>query len=188
MRGWLFLLAVLALWALHAPAASAQARLDCAAAPASVCADGEVVALEAERVALIEQLAAGDPQHAAIAGEQTWIDGLGACGEDLECYRSAYANHNEALRQSAAALPAPQTEAPLEAPPDAGAVEEAPPQAQAPARRRDDTRGEPAYVPAGLPGWGFFTALGVTLLIFYALLRKLAEHRRGLREEEERLR
>lgn len=188
MRRWLFMLAALALSAVSGPA-SAQARLDCATAPASVCADGEVMALEAERLALTAQLAAADPQHAALAGEQLWIDGLAACGEDLACYRTAYLNHNQTLRQAVDALPAAQAAPPPEAPPDAAAVEEAPAASERRAARADARdRDGPTYAPAGLPGWGFFTAIGVTLLIFYALLRRLGRHRRELRAQETRLR
>ena len=187
MRVWLPLLAALALAALSSPA-SAQARLDCAAAPASICASDEVLALEGERLALAEQLTAADPAHAALAREQSWIDGLSACDDDVECYRTAYLNHNQTLRQS---LEAPSVEPPLEEPPDAD--ETAPPAAEreppaAPARDPGAARGGQVYVPAGLPGWGFFTAIGVSLLIFWALLRRLERHKRELSADEARLR
>ena len=193
MRGWLFVLATLALAALSEPA-SAQARLDCATAPASVCASDEVLALEGERLALTEQLAGADAAHPALAGEQSWIEGLNACGEDVECYRTAYLNHNQTLRQAVSALPGAQTEPPLEAPPDASSVDEPPVASEeAPAERRAAreerrARSGPTYVDGGLPGWGFFTAIGLTLLIFWALLRRLDRHKRELRADEARLR
>jgi uncharacterized protein len=194
MRGWRSILAALALCMLTAPAASAQTPLDCSVVPQSICESEDILALEGERTALTEQLAGLDPQHAALTGEQTWVDGLSACAEDADCYRTAYLNHNQMLRQSVAALAGPDTEPPLEAPPDAATVDE--PQAQseearpAPRAPRDHARAHSGqvYVPAGLPGWGFFAAIGVSLLIFWALLRKLGEHRREMRAEEARLR
>ncbi|MGQ0533288.1 MAG: hypothetical protein ACT4OF_11450 [Caulobacteraceae bacterium] len=187
MRRWLFALAALALCALGERGASAQ-TLDCSVVPQSICESEDTLLLEGERSALIQQIADLDPQHAALAGEQAWIDGLGACGEDAECYRSAYLTHNQTLRESVDALAGAET-APLEEPPDAAAI--GPPtegEDAAPARRAERARDGPVYAPSGLPGWGFFTAIGVTLLIFYALLRALAKHRRELRAEEARLR
>lgn len=189
------MLAALALFALG-DSASAQS-LDCSVVPQSVCADEEVLTLEGERSALIDQIADLDPNHAALAGEQSWIDGLGACGEDLACYRGAYLGHNSALRESANALAAAQPAPPLEEPPGAAVSEEQQPSAEsetAPTPRRTRRResasegNEQVYVPSGPPGWGFFTAIGVTLLIFYWLLRKLAQHRRELHEDEAQLR
>lgn len=197
MRGLLATLATLAVTVFGASAASAQTPLDCSIAPQSVCEDKDLQALEGERAALIQQLGGLDPQNAALANEQTWIAGLGACGEDVECYRTAYLNHNQTLRQSVAALPgAPSAEAPLEAPADAPTVEEqiAIDEVQAERLReaaqearetRDDGQ---AYVASGLPGWGFFTAIGVTLFIFWWLMRALGRHRRELREDEARAR
>lgn len=187
MRRWLVTLAVLALCALGERAASAQA-LDCSVVPQSVCADEEVLALESERATLINQLNALDPQHAALAGEQAWIDGLGACGEDADCYRSAYYVHNLQLRETVDGLAGAET-APIEEPPNAAVIE--PPtesENTAPARREAREHDGQIYAPSGLPGWGFFTAIGVTLFILYALLRALAKHRRELRAEEAQLR
>ena len=122
---WLTMLAALTLCTLGASAASAQTPLSCGAVPQNVCEDKDLLALEGERAALIQQLTGRDPQNAALANEQTWTDGLGACGDDVECYRTAYLNHNQALRQSVAALPgAPSADAPVEAPADAPTVEE----------------------------------------------------------------
>jgi uncharacterized protein len=197
MRGWLAALATLAVTVFGASAASAQTPLDCSVAPQSVCEDKDLQALEGERAALIQQLTGLDPQNAALANEQTWIAGLGACGEDVECYRTAYLNHNQALRQSVAALPgAPSAETPLEAPADAPTVEEqiAIDEVQAERLREaaQDARETPddgqAFVASGLPGWGFFTAIGVTLFIFWWLMRALGRHRRELREDEARAR
>lgn len=175
--------AALALNALGAGAASAQAALSCSTAPQSVCEDAELQAQEGERAALIGQLSSLDPQNAALASEQTWIDGLSACGEDVACYRTAYLNHNEALRQSVAALPggAAATEPALEAPEDAPTVEEetqALDEAQAERLREPREDSATAYVASGAPGWGFFTAIAVTLLLFWLLLRARARHRR----------
>ncbi len=188
MRKVFFTLAVLALCALSERPASAQA-LDCTVAPQSVCADEEVLALESERATLVNQLAALDSQHAALGGEQAWIDGLGACGEDADCYRSAYYVHNLQLRETVDGFAAAET-APTEESTDAATAPSA--ESEAPAARRaprEDTRGGdgPIYAPGGLPGWGFFTAIGVTLLILYALLRARAKCRRELRAEEAQL-
>ena len=189
-------LAVLALCFAGAGAASAQSPLSCAAAPQSVCEDKDLLALEDERAALIGQLSGLDPQHAALANEQTWIDGLSACGEDVECYRTAYLNHNQALRDSVAALPgAPSADTPIEAPADAPTVEEqiAIDEVQAERLReaaqeaRETRDHDQAYVATGMPGWGFFTMIGVTFFIFWWLMRALGRHRRELRAEEARL-
>lgn len=190
MRAWLTMFAALALSTFGAGAASAQ-PLDCAVAPQAVCEDQDLLALEAERAALIQQITAADPQNAALANEQIWIDGLSACDVDTECYRTAYLNHNQMLRQSAAALPAtPGAETPVEPPADEPTVEEE-------TSALDDTqeermrepRAEPqAYVESGAPGWGFYTAIGLTLLIFWWLMRALGRHRRDVRAEEARLR
>jgi hypothetical protein len=191
MRHRLTMLATLALCAFSAGAASAQTPLDCSIVPQNVCADPDLIALENERAALIAQLAALDPQNAALPAEQTWIDGLGACGEDIACYRTAYLNHNQALRQSVAALPgAALSEPPLEVPEDAPSLEE---QTSVLDELQEERLREPqdpgqAYVEGGVPGWGFFTAIGVTLLIFWWLMRALGKHRRELRAEEARLR
>jgi uncharacterized protein len=195
MRGWLSMLAALALWALGGAAASAQTPLDCSVVPQSICENEEILALEGERAALVERLASADPQNAALASEQTWLDGLSACGEDADCYRTAYLNHTQTLRQSVAALPGATAEPPLEAPPDAETIETPPPESATPPRAERAERGNDArerggqvYVPGGLPGWGFFTAIGVTLLIFYWLLRTRAKHLREVRADEARLR
>lgn len=180
------------LFAFVAGPALAQGPIDCSIAPESVCADPDLVALESERAALIAQLTAADPQNPALASEQTWSDGLSACGEDIDCYRTAYLNHNQTLRQSVATLPgAPSTETPLEEPADAPTVEEetqALDQAQEARLREPREDGTHAYVETSLPGWGFFTAIGVTLLIFWWLMRALGRHRREMRAEEARLR
>lgn len=189
MRVWFCSLAMLALCA---GAASAQSPLSCATAAPSVCEDKDLVALESERAALVAQLAGLDPQSAALANEQTWMDGLSACGEDIECYRTAYLNHNQTLRQGLAALPvAPVAETPAEAPPEAPTVEEQTraldaAQEQRLREPREDSR--QAYVATGMPGWGFFTAIGVTLFVFWMLLRALGRHRRAMRADEARLR
>ncbi len=197
MRALLLLLAALLFWTLGANSAAAQTPLDCAAIPQNICEDGEILALEGERSALVDHLTTLDPQSPVLAGEQTWLGALGACGEDAECYRTAYLNHNQMLRQSIAALPgaaAPEAETPTEAPPDTASIEEAPPAREdaAPARTRTrretpERSGDGAYVPAGLPGWGFFTAFGVALAIFWALLRALRRNRAELRAQEAQL-
>jgi uncharacterized protein len=189
MRTSLSILAALALYAMSAGAAFSQTPLSCAAAPTSVCEDKDLAALEGERTALIQQLTSVDPQNAALAGEQTWADGLSACAEDVDCYRTAYLNHNEALRQAASALPGAATAAPTEAPADAPTVDEqialdevlaegvreaAQQQRDLPARVNGQT-----YVPAGFPGWGFWTAIGVTFFLFWLLLRARARYRSG---------
>ena len=174
MRRLLAILATLALCALNAPTAAAQA-LDCSAIPQGICENEDILALERERSELIQQLATRDPQHAALAGEQTWIDGLGACAEDADCYRSAYYAHNQTLRESANALAS--TETPLEEPPDAAEVQAPRETSDAAPRSEREVNGD-VYVPAGFPGWGFFTAIGVTLFILYALLRARAKNRR----------
>lgn len=182
LRIWHSLVAALALYALGAGAASAQSALSCSAVPQSVCEDAELQAAESERAALVAQLSSADPQNAALAGEQTWIDGLNACGEDIACYRTAYLNHNQALRQSVAALPGDGTTEPaLEAPADAPTVEEqtqALDEAQAERLREPRESSADAYVATGAPGWGFFTAIGVTLFLFWLLLRARARYRR----------
>lgn len=200
MRIRLTLFAALVLCVSGVSAASAQETLDCAVAGQSVCADKEVLALESERATLVQQLAAGDPQNPALANEQTWIAGLAACGQDLACYRSAYANHNETLRRAVDALPAPAgAEPPLEAPADSPSLEEQTSEldavqeerlreaAQA-QRDRPPREGAQVYVESGLPGWGFFTAIGVTLLIWWRLMSALGRHRRELHADEARLR
>lgn len=188
MRAWLFTLAAFAVCTFGAPQASAQARLDCSALPEAVCLDEEILALEGDRSVLVDQIAVADPESAAVAGEQTWLSGLSAsCGESLECYRAAYIDHNQALRQSVPAIP--ETETPLEEPPDA-TVDTPSSQRREPAER-DDSRasgGGQIESPSGLPGWGFFTALGVTLLILLWLLRARARNRDALRAEEAELR
>jgi uncharacterized protein len=197
MRGLLSML--VALCALGAGVASAQTPLSCSVAPQSVCEDQELAALESERAALVEQLKGLDPQNAALAGEQTWADGLSACSEDAACYRTAYLNHNQTLRQAAAALPgAATTDTPLETPADAPTVDEqiALDEVQAERLReaaeeaRNNTpprEGDAVYVPAGLPGWGFFTMIGVALLGWWWLMRALKRNRLQLRAEEAQL-
>ena len=188
IRAWFPLIAALAFCAIGAGAASAQAPLNCSVAPKSVCEDQELLALEGERAALIEQLADLDPQNSALANEQTWIDGLGACGEDVECYRTAYLNHNQTLRQAVAALPGV---AGAEAPADAPTIEEetaALDAVQEERLREPREDSQHAYVEPGMPGWGFFTAIGVTLLVGWLLLRALAKHRREMRGDDARLR
>lgn len=109
-------------------------------------------------------------------------------------------SHGVSQSQSDAAperdRPARRAELPLEAPADAPTVEEqiAIDEVQA-ERLRDaaqdarETRDDgQAYVASGLPGWGFFTAIGVTLFIFWWLMRALGRHRRELREDEARAR
>jgi hypothetical protein len=49
-------------------------------------------------------------------------------------------------------------------------------------------RGDAVYVPAGLPGWGFFTMIGVTFFVFWLIMRALKRHRLELRAEEAQLR
>lgn len=193
-------LTTLAFMALSAGAASAQSPLSCDVAAPAVCEDAELAALESERSALVAQLSAADPQHAALANEQTWVDGLRACSEDAACYRTAYLNHNEALRQAALTLPgAAATDTPLDAPADAPTVEEQTAIDAVQAERLRDAAeaardtaparvGEDVYVPAGLPGWGFWTMIGVTLLVFWWLMRTLKRNREEIRAEEARLR
>lgn len=187
MRAPVLLLAALLACLLGVNPAAAQAPLDCAAVPQNICEDADILALEGERSALVEQLTSLDAQNPALAGEQTWLDGLDACADDAACYRSAYLNHNESLRQSVAALPsAPGAETPIEAPPDAASIEEAQPapeEAAPRARTRREPRQHsgPVYVAANPFGWGFFTAIGLSLLIFYALTRALRNNRRELR-------
>lgn len=193
MRAWLLSLAALALCA---GPAFAQSPLSCGAAPQGVCENQELAALESERAALVAQLTSLDAQNPAIANEQTWIDGLSACGEDAECYRTAYFNHNQTLRQSIAALPGAadaQTapEAPAEEPAEAPTIEEETrvldaAQEQRLREPREDSR--QAYVATGMPGWGFFTAIGVSFFVFWMLMRALGRHRRELRAEEGRIR
>lgn len=175
------MLAGLALCALASEAA-AQTALSCSVVPQSVCENADLQGLESERAALVAQLTAADPQHTALAGEQTWVDGLGACGEDIECYRSAYLNHNQTLRQSTSALLGATTDPSLEAPADAPTVEEqtqALDEAQAERLRDPPAPRETGdlYIESGLPGWGFFTAIGVTLLLGWMLLRARARQR-----------
>lgn len=199
MRRWLTKLATLALCAIGASAASAQTPLSCSVAPQSVCADQDLAALETERAALVEQLKGLDPQHAALAGEQTWADGLSACGEDVACYRTAYLNHNQTLRDAVAAPPgAADAASPFEAPPDAPTVEEqtaldelqAERLREAAQEQRDQPprEGGQVYVDAGLPGWGFFTMIGVALLGWWWLTGALKRNRQALRADEARLR
>ncbi len=199
MRFWPTMIAAAAL--AGASAASAQSPLDCSLAPQSVCADPELQALESERAALAAQLSAHDPQHPALAGEQTWLDSVRACGEDIACYRTAYLNHNKGLSAALPAAPgdAALSEPPLEAPEDAPTVEEQ-------TAALDDVQGErlreaakearpsppraegQVYVPQGLPGWGFFVAIGVTFALFWQLLQARARVRREVRAAEARLR
>jgi uncharacterized protein len=182
MLRWRTMLATLALYAMSAGAASAQSALSCSAVPQSVCEDTELQAAESERAALVAQLSGAEPQNGLLAGEQTWIDGLSACGEDVACYRTAYSNHNQTLRESAAALPGGATTEPLiELPEEAPTVEEetlALDEAQAERLREPRESSADAYVATGAPGWGFFTAIGVTLFLFWLLLRARARYRR----------
>ena len=195
----LHIIAALALTWVSAGAASAQSPVSCATAPQSVCEDQELVALEGERATLVQQLTAADPQNAALKNEQTWIDGLSACGEDVECYRTAYRNHNQSLRDAAAALPGGANAAsPFEAPADAPTVEEqiAIDEVQAERLReaaeeaRNNTpprEGDAVYVPAGLPGWGFFTMVGVALLGWWWLSGAMKRNRQALRADQARM-
>jgi hypothetical protein len=182
MRAWLWTLATFVVCTFGATEASAQARLDCSSLPEAVCADEEVLALEGDRSSLVEQISAADPASAAIASEQAWLDGLSTCGESLACYRAAYIEHNQTLRQSAPAIP--ETEPPLEEPPDAAVEEPSSRGGERATREETRSNGDAVYVPGGLPGWGFFTALGVTLLILFWLLRARARNRDALRAEE----
>lgn len=193
------LIAALAFMALSAPAASAQSPLSCDVAAPNVCADPELATLESDRAALVAQLSAADPQHPALASEQTWIDGLSACGEDAACYRTAYLNHIQTLQQAAAALPVAALDTPLDPLTDVPTVEEQTAIDAAQAERlreaaeaaRDEAPariGDDVYVPAGLPGWGFWTMIGVTLLVFWWLMRTLRRNREEIRTEEARLR
>lgn len=190
MRALVLLLAALLLWMLGVNSAAAQSPLDCAVVPQNICEDAEILALEGERSALVEQLTTLDPAHPALANEQIWLDGLGACGDDDACYRNAYLNHNQLLREGAAAPPtAPAAETPIEEPPDAASIEEAEPAPERAApqtrtRREPRQRGGDVYVSANPFGWGFFTAIGLSLLIFYALMRALRNNRRELRAYE----
>jgi uncharacterized protein len=201
MRQWFTILAALVLCALSTGAASAQSPLSCGTAPTSVCEDQDLAGLESERTALIAQLSAADPANAALANEQTWVDGLGACGEDVECYRTAYLNHNQSLRQASGAMPGGvPTEVPLETPADAPptvdeqvAIDEVQEERlrDAAEEARNNTpprRGDAVYVPAGLPGWGFFTMIGVTFFVFWLIMRALKRHRLELRAEEAQMR
>lgn len=194
-----FLIATFAFMALSAGAASAQSPVSCDIAPTAVCEDAEVIALEGERSALVAQLSAADPAHAALANEQTWVDGLGACGEDAACYRTAYLNHNETLRQAAATLPLATVDTPLDALADVPTVEEQTAIDEAQAERlreaaeeaRNNTPariGDDVYVPAGLPGWGFWTMIGLSFLVFWWLMRTMKRNREEIRADEARLR
>jgi uncharacterized protein len=198
MRGW-HIIAALALSVFGAPAAWAQSPVSCELAPQSVCEDKDLLALEGERAALIQHLTAADPQNAALAGEQTWIDGLSACGEDTACYRTAYGAHNQTLRDAAAALPgAADAASPFEAPADAPTVDEqialdelqAERLREAAQEQRDQPprEGGQVYVDAGLPGWGFFTMIGVALLGWWWLTGAMKRNRQALRADEARLR
>jgi hypothetical protein len=197
LRAWIIILFALAVYATGPAAAWAQAPANCAAGSQIACEDPDVLALETERAALIAQLSGLDPQNATLASEQTWIDGLAACGDDIACYRTAYLNHNQTLRQSVAALPgASDGGAPLEPPAAAPSVEEetsALDEAQeeilreAAQQERSGNAAE-AYVPTSMPGWGFFTVIGVTLFVFWRLMRALARNRREVRAAEARLR
>jgi uncharacterized protein len=201
MRGWLAIIAALGLCALSAELASAQSPVSCETAPQSVCEDQELAALESERATLVQQLTAADPQNAALTSEQTWIAGLSACGEDAACYRTAYLNHNQTLRQAAGALPgAAPTETPLDAPADAPptvdeqtALDELQAErlreaAQAARDNSPPRRGDAVYVPAGLPGWGFFTMFGVALLGWFWITGAMKRNRQALRADEAQLR
>jgi hypothetical protein len=193
MRALFLLLAALLVWTFAGHTASAQTPFDCEAHPA-ICEDAEILALEGERSGLVAQLATLDAQNPALTGEQTWLDGLSACGGDAGCYRSAYANHNQMLRQSIDTLAPPgAAEPPLEEPADAGAVEEPPPaREKAPGRQREERAerndGRQVYVDAGLPGWGFFAAFGVTALLWWALRRAARRNAAELHAAQERLR
>jgi uncharacterized protein len=189
MRLWL---TIFAMSAMSAGAAAAQSPIDCSVAPA-VCTDGELLALESERASLVQQLTSLDPANTALASEDTWADGLSACGDDLECYRTAYLNHNQTLRQTVSALPgAVVGDVAAEAPEDAPSVEEQTATLddvqEERLREAREAREDPgdAYVSSGLPGWGFYTALGVTFFIFWWLMRAMGRHRREVRAESER--
>lgn len=199
MRGWRTILTALTLTVLSAGAATAQ-PLSCGSAPQSICEDQELIALENERATLVQQLATADPKHPALANEQNWVDGLSACGEDAECHRAAYRNHNQTLREAATASSgAADATAALDAPADAPTVEEQTALDEAQAERlreaaeeaRNNTpprEGDAVYVPAGLPGWGFFTMIGVTLLTWWWLSGAMKRNRQALRADEARLR
>lgn len=184
---------MLAALAVCASAATSHAQpMSCSSAPASVCESPDLLALEAERAALIDQIAKRDPQSSALASEQTWIDGLSACGDDAGCYRTAYLNHNQTLRQAVADLPGATTGPTLsETPAETPTVEE---QTQAldqvQAERLREPRPDPgrAYGESSAPGWGFYTAIGITLLIFWWLMRALGRHRRDMAAERQRFR
>jgi hypothetical protein len=187
LRSWLIAIA-LALCAMSAHTAAAQS-LDCSAIPQSICATGDIVSLESDRSALIKQLSERDPQNAALGGEQTWLDGLGACAEDVACYRSAYSAHNQSLRESVAALP-PADETPIEELPQDPTAFPPLPEAEdiASPPRNERAHDGPVYVPGGPPGWGFFVAIGVTLLLWNMLLRARAKYRRELHADQVRVR
>lgn len=200
MRRLLTGLAVTAFYALSG-VAWGQSPVSCGIAPQSVCEDSELAALESERASLIQQVTAADPQHAALASEQTWVDGLSACGEDAACYRAAYLNHNQTLRQAVSTLPlTPGNETALDpladAPPTVDeqiAIDEVQAERlrEAAEEARNNTpprRGDAVYVPAGLPGWGFFTMFGVALLGWVWLTNARKRNRLALRADEARLR
>ena len=119
----------------------------------------------------------------------------------MECYRAAYRNHNQTLRDAAAATPgAADATSPLEAPADAPpTVDEQIALDEMQAERLREAaeearnnipprRGDAVYVDAGLPGWGFFTMIGVALLGWWWLSGAIKRNRLALRADEARLR
>ncbi len=113
----------------------------------------------------------------------------------------AYRNHNQTLRDAAAAAPvAADGTSPFEAPADAPptvdeqiAIDEAQAERlrEAAEEARVNTpprRGDAVYVPVGLPGWGFFTMIGVTLLLWFWLTGAMKRNRLALRADQARLR
>jgi uncharacterized protein len=89
---------------LQAPAANAQQALVCGLADKAVCVDAGIRAGEAERLALLAQLEAHVPEHPYLAAEDEWLSTVKSCGVDIDCYSTAYLNHNQKLRLEITAL------------------------------------------------------------------------------------
>ena len=125
-------------------AASAQ-TLDCSVVPQSICEGEDILVLEGERSALMQQLAELDPARGV--GERT---GLARSPRRMrrgrDCYRSAYLAQSDAARERRRARG--RGNGALEEPPDAAAI--GPPteaEDAAPARRAARVDEGPAYVP-----------------------------------------